>query len=85
VAYILNKANNEVESFIAHQTIIATGGASKTYLYTSNPDTSTGDGMAMAYRAHCNILRDVNTKRGAFLINGREVCLYPIFALKGDV
>jgi L-aspartate oxidase len=55
-AYILNKANNEVESFIAHQTIIATGGASKTYLYTSNPDTSTGDGMAMAYRAHCNIV-----------------------------
>ncbi len=55
-AYILNKSSNEVESFITQQTVIATGGASKTYLYTSNPDTSTGDGIAMAYRAHCNIV-----------------------------
>jgi hypothetical protein len=31
------------------------------------------------------LLRDVNTKRGAFLINGREVCLYPVFALKGEL
>lgn len=55
-AYILNKSNNEVNSFITHETIIATGGASKTYLYTSNPCTSTGDGIAMAYRAHCDIV-----------------------------
>ena len=54
-AYILNKSNNEIESFITHKTIIATGGASKAYLYTSNPDTSTGDGIAMAYRGGCHI------------------------------
>jgi L-aspartate oxidase len=54
-AYILNKTNRQVESFIAHRTILATGGASKAYLYTSNPDTSTGDGIAMASRASCQI------------------------------
>ncbi|MCG8710810.1 L-aspartate oxidase [Brenneria sp. 4F2] len=54
-AYIWNREQEVVESCRAKTVVLATGGASKVYQYTTNPDISSGDGIAMAWRAGCRV------------------------------
>jgi L-aspartate oxidase len=67
--YFLDKSSGEVLAVRSPVTVLATGGAGKVYLYTSNPDVATGDGVAMAWRAGLPI-RDME------MIQFHPTCLY---------
>lgn len=54
-AYILDTVAHKVRTYLAHVTVLCTGGSGKAYLYTSNPDIATGDGLAMAWRAKASV------------------------------
>src|SRR5690606_25361506 len=84
-AYVLDRSHDHVCAFEARCVVLATGGASKVYLYTSSPDGATGDGIAAAWRKGCRIANmEFNQFHPTCLFHPQSPAFLPTEALRGE-